>query len=109
MIDLTVLDGLKLVREEYIANDLETAQFIEKAIQQGSQGWGVRREEGVVLRLAKELRVAQELAGSADEAQRKLKGTQLELGRVKKALSVAEGLVESKNRKIAELVKVSSE
>lgn len=78
------LDGVKLVNEEYIATIAEAQQMLETVFQQASQGWGVRREAGVILRLARDLRISLAISESADEAQRMLKGAQMELGRVKK-------------------------
>ena len=79
------LDGLKLVTDQSnIASTQDTQQALETAFQQGSQGWGVRREQSVILRLARDLKIALALAVQADENGRMLKGAQMELGRVKK-------------------------
>ena len=84
MISIEDLDGIKLVQLENFASNDETYSELERAIQQGSQGWGVRLEQGVILRLARELKIALSLAAQADDALRKLKGLQLENGRLRK-------------------------
>jgi len=81
------LDGIKLVDENYIATDGEALTVLEHAVQQGSQGWGIRREEGVILKFARDLKIALALAATADELARRLKGEQLSHGRTKAALS----------------------
>jgi len=103
MIKATALDGIKLVDENYIATDGETEAALEQAFQQGSQGWGVRRDQGVLLRLARDLKIALALAQDTTETQNKLKGLQLENGRLKKKIVVMEGLHAAMDREIAEL------
>jgi hypothetical protein len=95
------LDGFKLVDETNVAPLDATQMALEHAFQQGSQGWGVSREVGVYLSLARDLKLALALANTADEAQRMLKGAQMELGRVKKAKKKEEALAEERD---AELV-----
>ena len=87
MISIEDLDGIKLVQLENFASNEEACSEIERAIQQGSQGWGVRREQGVILRLSRELKIALTLAAQADDALRKLKGLQLENGRLRKRVN----------------------
>jgi len=84
------LDGVKLANEEYIATTPEVQDALERAFQQASQGWGVRREVGVFLALARDLKMAMHLAETADEAQRMLKGAQMETGRLKKKIEKLE-------------------
>jgi hypothetical protein len=98
MLDPKMLDGLKLVKEEYIATDSEVDLALEQAFTQGSQGWGVKRAEGVLLRLAQELKLSSALAATADEAGRMLKGAQLENGRLKKQAAIQAGLIASLER-----------
>ena len=88
MIELKDLDGLKLVRDENVANLRQTLAEIEHAITQGSQGWGVTEEHAVLLHVAGELRAALmdekralPVQAVLDDALRALKGKQLELGR----------------------------
>lgn len=92
MLNSKTLDGVKLVQEDYFATDAECDQYLESAYVQGSQGWGIRRDMGVTLRLARDLKIALELASKADEAQRTLKGLQLENGRLKKQAAVSSGI-----------------
>ena len=90
MIKLSELDGFKnLSSDDYIATHEELLETLTDAFEQASQGWGVRREVGVYLALVRELRLSLVLAAKADEALRKLKGLQMELGRVRKALDGA--------------------
>ncbi len=89
MMELKRLDGFgQVASADYLATDAEVDEALENAFEQASQGWGVRREVGVYLTLVRELRISLSLAGKADEALRKVKGLQLELGRTKKALGV---------------------
>jgi len=103
MIKATALDGIKLVDENYIATDGEVEAALEQAFQQGSQGWGVRQDQGVLLRMARDLKLALGLAQDTTETTNKLKGLQLENGRLKKKITVMEGLDAAKDRQIAEL------
>ena len=89
MMKIEDLEGVKLVNEEYLASEGEVRSVLENAFQQGSQGWGVRRDTGVILKLARDLKLALAMAQAADEATRKLKGLQLENGRLKKAAKSA--------------------
>lgn len=85
MLTIKDLEGVKLVSDEkYYATLQETQEVLEVCFQQASQGWGVRRHDGVILRLAADLKIALTLANAADDAQRMLKGSQMALGREKK-------------------------
>jgi len=98
------LDGLKLVTDQSnIASTQDTQQALETAFQQGSQGWGVRREQSVILRLARDLKVALALAVQADENGRMLKGAQMELGRVKKQRDECQLMAVNSSHEIARL------
>lgn len=88
------LDGFKLVDETNVAPLEATQMALEHAFQQGSQGWGVSREVGIYLSLARDLKLSIALANTADEAQRMLKGAQMELGRVKKARKKDESIAD---------------
>ena len=92
MIDLKILDGMKLVPDENVATPQQASDILERAIAQGSQGWGVRQDEAVILRLGLELRKAQALAGDTTDTKNALKGLQLENGRLKKRLLVVDGI-----------------
>ncbi len=87
MIRLEDLDNVKLVCVENFADEAETVATVESACVQGSQTWGVRRDTGVILSLARNLQIALALAATADEAQRKLKGEQMSHGRTKARLT----------------------
>ena len=91
MIEIEDLAGLKLVHADNIALIGMKKQELEIAFQKGSQGWGVKREQSVLLRMAQELTAALALAKTADESHRMLKGCQLKLGRVEAALARLEG------------------
>lgn len=93
MITLKDLEGVKLVKEEYYASISDTQDALERVFVQGSQGWGVRRDDGVLLRMARDMNIALALANSADENGRMLKGAQMELGRVKKQKSGLDAIV----------------
>jgi len=92
MIKLEQLDGLKLITDESVFRTEEQAlDRVELAIQQGAGGWGVRPDDGCILRLARDLKIALTVAGTvdkvreaSDEEHRKLKGAQMENGRLKK-------------------------
>lgn len=95
MLKIEDLEGIKLVHnEEYIATEAEAQQSLENVFQQASQSWGIRREEGVILKLARDLKIALALANVAEENGRMLKGAQMELGRVKKQRDAALAHVE---------------
>lgn len=103
MLRIEDLEGLKIVDAANFASEIEVRDALENAYVQGSQGWGVRRDVAVILQLARNLRVQIELASTAEtlreeavragcayaELQNKLKGMQLELGRVKKQRDAA--------------------
>lgn len=104
MINEKILDGVKLVSDEsYFATDAEVEGALEHAFQQGSQGWGVRREQGVMLRMARDTKLAYGLAKDAVENQNKLKGLQLENGRLKKRIAILEGMEAAHLRTIEDL------
>jgi hypothetical protein len=81
MIKLKDLEGLKLVQPGNFGQEVETLGALEHAITQGSQGWGVSPSIAVQLHLARDLKVALELAEGAQETKNALKGKQMELGR----------------------------
>lgn len=93
MITIEDLDGLEQAKTEYFAAEGVVKSELVNAFEQGSQGWGVRRDVAVYLSLAVQLRAALKLANQADEALRKVAGLQMELGRVRKALDAAKLLV----------------
>jgi len=85
MITTEQLDSLKLVIEENaFLSEKAVLDAVEIAVTQGSGGWGVRRQDGVVLTLARQLKGALERAERADEAYKTMKGLQMENGRLKK-------------------------
>lgn len=89
MIYISDLDGLDQAKVEYFAAEGVVKAELINAFEQGSQGWGVRRDVSVYLALAVHLREALKLAVQADGAMRKVAGLQMELGRVRKALDGA--------------------
>ena len=88
MITLEKLDrlGLEHVQIENFADEEQILDALEGAAEQGRQGWGVRREQAVMLGLSRSTRVLAVLAEQADTAQRSLKGEQMAHGRTKKRL-----------------------
>jgi len=86
MITLEKLDriGLDQVQIENFAAEEIILDALEGAAEQGRQGWGVRREQAVMLGLARSTRVLAKIAEQADTAQRNLKGEQMAHGRLKK-------------------------
>jgi len=92
MITLEKLDriGLDQVQIENFADEEAILDALEGAAEQGRQGWGVRREQAVILGLARSTRVLAKIADQADTAQRNLKGEQMAHGRCKKRLVNAE-------------------
>ena len=97
---LADLDGIKLISDPTYFMETDAVRMeLENAYMQGSQGWGVRREVGVYLALARDLKIAMELAATADNAQRMLKGAQLEGGRLKKKIkSLEDAAVDAEQR-----------
>jgi len=86
MITLDKLDKLNLdqVQIENFADEDAILDALAGASEQGRQGWGVRREQAVILGLARSTRVLAKIADQADTAQRNLKGEQMAHGRLKK-------------------------
>ena len=86
MITLKDLEGLKLVQDENFGEEVEALGAIENAITQGSQSWGVSPSVAALLHVARDLRVALELAEGAQETKNALKAKQLEVGRKNSAI-----------------------
>lgn len=100
MIDKSLLDALKLVQDENFAPDHIIEADLDYAVSQGSQGWGVKRDTAVILGLAKALRDALDTAEKVVTDHGKLKGLQMENGRLKKQLKKFEGRVNTLNAEI---------
>ncbi len=90
LIRLEDLDGLKLVQSENFAMSLDVGRAVEFAIQQGSQGWGVKSEVAVLLSVALELRNALMQIERITPVANAAKGAQMELGRAKKKMAKLE-------------------
>lgn len=86
MFDTTKLQCLKLADESLAAPLDEVYDEIETVAQQASQGWGLSRGDSVKFRMALEIKALATEAMEADELRRKVKGLQLENGRLKKRL-----------------------
>lgn len=99
----TDLDGVKLIQRDNLPQLHEIQAALEHTYQQASQGWGVTREVGVYAFLATELREALEVAATADENFRMLKGAQMEAGRLKKKIEKLEAENLAYDLKIKEL------
>lgn len=89
------LAGVKLVQDENFTVENLVLDALEEAFIQGSQGWGVTRDTGVLLTLARELHAARLQADTAEDNYRLLKGAQMALGRSKKRELVLQEAVES--------------
>lgn len=100
MIDKSLLDALKLVQEENFAPDHIIEADLDYSVSQGSQGWGVKRDTAVILGLAKALRDALDTAEKAVTDHGKLKGLQMENGRLKKQLKKFEDRVNTLNAEV---------
>lgn len=95
------LAQVKLVPEDNIASYDAVLLHLEPIVREGIDStFGMRTKDAIILRLARELHTAleaaaasdvymQERAEKADELARKLKGLQLENGRLRKRLSDA--------------------
>ena len=91
MISLQELDPLKLVTDENnIARDDQAMESFARAVDQGSQGWGVGMDEAVLLRFATELSRALALSEKYEETQKALKAEQMRRGRTAKSLDAAQ-------------------
>lgn len=101
---LTIADvaGVKLADSNNFPPPYEVTAALDHAFAQGSQGWGVTREIGVYLFLARELHWALEIAETADENRRMLKGAQLETGRLKKKIEQLTAEVEGLRDELAD-------
>jgi len=86
MITLDKLDKLRLdeVQIENFAAEEMILDSLEGASEQGRQGWGVRREQAVLLGMATHMRVLARLAEQSETAHNNLKGEQMAHGRLKK-------------------------
>ena len=104
-IKLEDLDNVKLVRDENIASATEAIATVESACVQGSQAWGVRRDTGVILKLARDLKIALALAAATDAAQRALKGEQMSHGRTRARLTNLEAEHEAAQDEISRQTK----
>ena len=99
------LEGLKLVSDtSYIASTELTQVALERVFQQASQGWGVRQEGSVLLKLASDLTTALVKAERADESGRLLKGAQMALGRERKIKEGLQADIATLNKRIARLL-----
>jgi len=107
MITLEKLDriGLDQVQIENFADEEGILDALEGAAEQGRQGWGVRREQAVILGLARSTRVLAKIADQADTAQRNLKGEQMAHGRLKKRYADVQTRVESLDAALNEALK----
>lgn len=106
---LTIADvaGVKLADDSNFPPLYEVTAALDHAFAQGSQGWGVTREVGVYLTLARELHAALEIAETADENRRMLKGAQMENGRLKKKIEKIEAaLAESDATNLALTIQI---
>ena len=69
---LEQLENLKLIVDESVyLSEQETLDRLELAVQQGAGGWGVRRDDGALLTLARNLKLALGMAEQQDETYRK--------------------------------------
>lgn len=95
MINERMMKGIAEVSEDYLAPPDATERFVASAIEQGRQTWGVTREVAVLLRALTDLNALLESVGPVEENRNKIKGLQLENGRLKKRITVLEGVEEA--------------
>lgn len=82
---MEVLDQVKLVNADNIMDSVTAYVYLQDVIDEGIRStFGMRTKDAIILRLANDLRVAIESAGKAEELERKIKGLQLQLGRLRK-------------------------
>jgi hypothetical protein len=82
----TVKDLPGHFNEESFPDEQTCIEYLQAAHQQSQGGWGLRVDGGVALRLARDLKIALELADRAEELGKQLKGEQLRRGKMEKAL-----------------------
>jgi hypothetical protein len=85
------LSEVKLIDEDNIASAQDVREHVSQVLLQGTGGWGVGLKDAIVLRLVKDLHAALEQADGADESARKIKGLQLENGRLRAQLNRLSG------------------
>lgn len=80
-----VLDQVKLVPADNMLDSISCYVYLQDVIDEGIRStFGMRVKDAIILRLANDLRVALELAAKSEELERKVKGLQLENGRLRK-------------------------
>lgn len=85
-----IFEALKLLNDDsLLVSETELSDFMEYLVQQSS-GWGLRQRDRVALTLARKAAEGVAAIAELDETKRKLKGLQLELGRVRKQLEKAQ-------------------
>ena len=97
------LAGTKLIQPENLAPLLQVQLALDHTYGQASQGWGVTPEIAVYGYLATELRTQMEIAETADENRRMLKGAQMETGRLKKKIEKLDAEILARDLRIKEL------
>ena len=85
------LSEVKLIDDDNIASAQDVREHVSQVLLQGTGGWGVGLKDAIVLRLVKDLHAALEQADGADEGARKIKGLQLENGRLRAQLNRLSG------------------
>ena len=79
-----VLDQVKLVPAENMLDSVSCYVYLQDVIDEGIRSaFGMRTKDAIILRLAHDLRLALQSAEKAEELERKVKGLQLENGRLK--------------------------
>ena len=97
------LDVCKLALDENVASDELAELLVEQVADQASQGWGVSEVDSVVMRLAREVVRLQPFEEKVDEAQRLMKGAQLQVGRIRKQVENLEPQVAALQNRIKKL------
>ena len=88
---MSLLERTKLIPDENLYTGPLEGSRLESIIEEGIRStFGMRERDALILRLARELHNAQAEGASADELSRKLKGLQLENGRLRAQIGRAE-------------------
>ena len=104
MITPDKLASLKLVTDDALfLSEQDTLDRVDLAVQQAAGGWGVKRDDAAILKLARDLKISGAIAAEAEERHRNIKGLQLENGRLKKARDNAQAAAEAATQRVEEL------
>ena len=100
-------DQLPIVEDRELPDEEHTLQVLRDSASQHAQGWGLRLTPGVALRLARELKIALELASQAEQAIADNKGYRMREGKLKNKVEDLEHLKVAQATLIEELKAVN--